>query len=545
MQNDTPAGAPAPKVRRARYIFSDFHLGQGRRPDGSWHPMEDFRSDDEFARMLHHIDERHAADVVVELHGNGDVFDFMAVPCKGKYRAVPTLEAALEKLATIAAGHPKFFEAMRAFLSDRPNAEIVFTIGNHDQDLAWPEVQERLREIIAPAGHGSRVRFIRKESIGPVDVYHGDEHDPLNAIPSDDEMFITDHKGGSILLIAFVVVLLTHGALLPLISSPQLLLTANVLYLGLLEFVAMFVIIGWAWGKLYFSEWAIAFRARRAAAKGTPPEARPKFINYPYTYHMNAKLGMTLKRRFMPDMGRLQDHGTIWIFTMAQSPYWAPVIWAYLCADILFHMFFIDQLSVRRKANIKMVLKILKSTMSADKIDVELERYAKEHPDVKYVVAGHTHHLGVKNFNVGDRVMLYMNPGTWVDQRDMVLPTVTTKTSLPRLEAFFRRIALYWTRSPLSAMAVTLVHAVVAIMPYATVTYFGWGIGLWSYLIPALSFFLMLWRFSYTEYRDTPFVKRTVVQLDEYETGELQLALNEYLPPAPGESGSGRFVNAL
>ena len=36
-------------------------------------------------------------------------------------------------------------------------------------------------------------------------------------------------------------------------------------------------------------------------------------------------------------------------------------------------MFFIDQLSVRRKANLKTVLKILRSTMSPDMIDAELE----------------------------------------------------------------------------------------------------------------------------------------------------------------------------
>lgn len=545
MQNEMTDNAPAPKVVRARYVFSDFHLGQGRRPDGSWHPMEDFRSDEAFAQMLRHLHERYAPDVLLELHGNGDIFDFMAVPFEGKYRAVPTLEAALAEMKTISDCHKPFFAGLRWILDVRPGSSVIFTIGNHDQDLAWPEVQAFIRALLVPPGQEHRVRFVRKESIGPADIYHGAEHDPLNAVPSDDEMFITDHKGGSILLIAFLVVLLTHGALLPLLSSPELLLSGNVVFLGLMEFVAMLVIIGWAWGKLYFSEWAVAFRARKRAKDGKPPETRPKFMNYPYTYYMNAGLGMTLKRRFMPDMGRLQDHGAIWILTMARSPYWAPIIWIYLVADILFHMFFIDQLSVRRKVNLKMILKIVRSTMSPDMIDVELERYAKENPDVKYVVAGHTHQLGMKNVNVGDRVMLYMNTGTWIEQRDLVLPTVDTTTSFPRIEAFFRRIVLYWIRSPLAAMGVTMVHAIVAIVPYATATYLGWGAGLWSYLIPALSFFLLLWRFSYTEYRDTPFVKRTVVKIEEYESGELQLAVEEYLPPAAGEEGMGRFENAF
>lgn len=545
MQNETPEIAPAPKVRRARYIFSDFHLGQGRRPDGTWHPMEDFRSDKEFALMLRHLHESYPTDVRLELHANGDVLDYHAVPYEGKYRAVPTLEAALAETKTITDQHAEFFGALRWILTVRPDAEVIFTLGNHDQDLAWPEVQAFLRALLAQPGQEGRVRFVRKESIGPVDIYHGDEHDPLNAVPPDAEMFITDHKGGSILLIAFVVVLLTHGAMLPLISSPKLLLSAHVVFLGLLEFVAMLVIIGWAWGNLYFSEWAVAFRARRNAAKDVPAETRPKFMNYPYTYYMNAGLGMTLKRYFMPDMGRLQDHGAIWILTMARSPYWAPIIWVYLVTDILFHMFFIDQLSVRRKASLKTIMKIVKSTTTPDMIDAELERYAKERPDVKYIVAGHTHQLGVKNVNVGDRVMLYMNPGTWIEQRDMVLPRVETTTSSPRLEAFFRRIPLYWKHSPLAALAIMFVHAFVAVLPYGMSALLGWEPGFWSYLIPALSVFLLLWRFSYTEYRDTPFVKRTVVRLEEYDNEDLQLAVEEYLPPAAGEEGNGRFVNAF
>jgi UDP-2,3-diacylglucosamine pyrophosphatase LpxH len=545
MQNETSAHAPDPKVRRVRYIFSDFHLGQGRRKDGSWHPMEDFRSDDEFARMLRHVGALHAPDVVVELHGNGDVFDFMAVPFEGKYRAVPTPEASLAEIRTIAEGHPGFFAALRDFLAARPNAEAIFTIGNHDQDLAWPEVQAYVRALLAPPADTHRVRFVREESIGPVDILHGDRFDALNAIPSDAEMFITDHKGGSILVVAFLVVLLTHGALLPLLSGPTSLLTPNGILLGLVEFTAMLVIIGWAWGKLYFSDWAVAFRARRSAARGAAPDARPRFMNYPYTYYMNAGLGMTLKRKFMPDMGRLQDHGAIWILTVARSPYWAPIILAYLIADALFHMFFIDQMSVRRKADLRTIGKILKSTMRPDDVDEELERYAKERPSAKYVVSGHTHQLGVKSVNLGDRVMLNMNPGTWVEQRDMVLPDVKTTTAFPRLEAFARRIALYWTRAPLAAAGVLAVHALVAAAPSAASLMIGWEPGFWSYLIPVLSGFLLLWRYSFTEYRDTPFVKRAVVELKEYENGDLQLALNEYVPPAPGEAGHGRFENAF
>src|SRR5687768_11881561 len=119
MQNETPEIAPATRVRRVRYIFSDFHLGQGRRPDGTWHPMEDFRSDREFALMLRHLHESYPLDVQLELHGNGDVFDFMATPFEDKFRAVPTVEASLAEIKTIYEGHREFFEALRWFLEVR------------------------------------------------------------------------------------------------------------------------------------------------------------------------------------------------------------------------------------------------------------------------------------------------------------------------------------------------------------------------------------------------------------------------------------------
>src|SRR5690349_4010836 len=122
MQNESTESASAPRVRTVHYIFSDFHLSQGRQEDGAWHRMEDFRSDREFALMLRHIHERHAPDVVVKLHLNGDIFDFMAVPFKGSYLAVPTVEAALEEFRAIAAGHKEWFDGLAWFMAVRPNA---------------------------------------------------------------------------------------------------------------------------------------------------------------------------------------------------------------------------------------------------------------------------------------------------------------------------------------------------------------------------------------------------------------------------------------
>lgn len=531
----------APRVVTVHVIVSDFHLSQGRKKKGPWHRMEDFRSDREFVAMLWHLVEKYGPQVKIKIRLNGDIFDFMATPYKGSYLAVSTVEAALEEFRTIADGHEEFFTGLREFLAANPNVEVVFTIGNHDQDLAWPELQEAVRDLIAPLDGRHRVRFVREERVGPVHVCHGDRFDKLNAVPPEEEMFITDKKGGGILPFAFLTVLLLHGAILSLWKDPSLLLSPGSVALGFLEFVALMSIVGWIWGKVYFSEKAQAFLQKRFPQL----EEGKKFINYPLPYRMHAGLAMTLKRLFMPDMGRVQDHGAIWISTIARSPYWAPVMWVFLVSDILVHLFFIDVLSVRRKANLKIYWQVLASTMHADRIDEELERFAKENPEVKYVVAGHTHILGVKTINVADRVMMYLNSGTWVEQRDMVLPSVKTVTRAPRLEAFFRRIALHVRKVPFTALAIALVHACFGAMPFLVDTVFGWSLGVWAFVFPAVSLFLLLWRFSYTEYTGKPFRKLTGVRVEEFEDGGIQVAMCEYLPPLPGESGTGRIENAL
>ena len=80
MAHHQSINASEPPVVRVHYAFGDFHLGQGRREDGTWHPMEDFRSDREFLLMLRRIHETQPSNVAIVLHANGDVFDFMAVP---------------------------------------------------------------------------------------------------------------------------------------------------------------------------------------------------------------------------------------------------------------------------------------------------------------------------------------------------------------------------------------------------------------------------------------------------------------------------------
>jgi hypothetical protein len=125
------------------------------------------------------------------------------------------------------------------------------------------------------------------------------------------------------------------------------------------------------------------------------------------------------------------------------------------------------------------------------------------------------------------------------------MPTVKTVTRHPRLEAFFLRTLMTIRREPIFSLTVTVVHFCFALVPSLLDWSLDWSLGFWAYLFPPVSLFLLLWRLSYTEYKGTPFKKLTLVQLDEYEGGEMQVALNCYRPPAAMETGYGRFENAL
>jgi hypothetical protein len=73
-----------------------------------------------------------------------------------RYGFVPTPEKSADKATSIYNGHPLFFRALAWFVGH--GHRLVFVRGNHDLELYWPQVQDRLRSHIAaeyPAVFGS------------------------------------------------------------------------------------------------------------------------------------------------------------------------------------------------------------------------------------------------------------------------------------------------------------------------------------------------------------------------------------------------------
>ncbi len=147
-----------PGKDRFKIVISDCHLSAGRFFEGRLNPHEDFFFDDEMVEFFDHFSTgRYGSDpetgepVEVELIINGDYLDFLNVPHEGDFEDAITEAVSLKKLEAIIAGHPKVMAALRRF-AGRPGKSITYVVGNHDPDLFFPKVRERIIQEWNPQG---------------------------------------------------------------------------------------------------------------------------------------------------------------------------------------------------------------------------------------------------------------------------------------------------------------------------------------------------------------------------------------------------------
>lgn len=186
-------------ARKFKIVVSDLHLGAGFRAQGN--VLEDF-SDHEFAVFLRELAaESRQQRAGVELIINGDAFEMLQVPHVDRfdpqydylsehYRSTAEPDAS-RKMALIIEGHPGFFAAIREFLSvGPPRRTLTFIKGNHDVELHWTAVQERIREAVDAMG--DRVDLVRFEerrvSREGIYVEHGCQYaESMSRVPDMDE----------------------------------------------------------------------------------------------------------------------------------------------------------------------------------------------------------------------------------------------------------------------------------------------------------------------------------------------------------------------
>ena len=141
---------------KVKFVISDCHLSAGRVFEGRLNPHEDFHFDEEMVDLFEYFSTGQyglGADgpVDVELIINGDFFDYLNVPRDGEFEDAITEELALYKTEAIIRGHPKVMAALRQF-AGLPNKRITYLIGNHDAELFFEKVRERIVREWDPEG---------------------------------------------------------------------------------------------------------------------------------------------------------------------------------------------------------------------------------------------------------------------------------------------------------------------------------------------------------------------------------------------------------
>lgn len=192
-------------------IVSDLHLGGGPADPGDDHVHDK----DQFARFIREqACTPEGRQGGIELLVNGDFLEFAQTNTEAFELVSETCwcneRQSLRKLDTILAGHPTIFEALRQF--QQAGNLVTLSAGNHDVDLFWPAVQQRLRELIGPALRIETGREWTERHDGKLQVGHGHMSDIANRFQHWSRPIVTDAHGveclemcpGTLFMVKFV-----------------------------------------------------------------------------------------------------------------------------------------------------------------------------------------------------------------------------------------------------------------------------------------------------------------------------------------------------
>src|SRR5258707_13258644 len=154
-------------------VISDLHLGGTARPMMS-HPgcLADFIRD-----LPRKLNANEALEVVIA----GDFVDFLAIAPFESWTSDPI--AACQKLDQTMLEPSPFAPVFRALgkLVTHRRTSLTIMIGNHDVEMALPQVQEAFLKMMG--GSSRRVRFVadgRAYRVGKVLIEHGNRYDDAN-----------------------------------------------------------------------------------------------------------------------------------------------------------------------------------------------------------------------------------------------------------------------------------------------------------------------------------------------------------------------------
>jgi UDP-2,3-diacylglucosamine pyrophosphatase LpxH len=159
------------------HVISDLHLGGVK-------GFQIFGSANELAALINWVRDRPATKVALLI--NGDTVDFLAEP-GAQYFDPRGANEKLDRIAQDDSFKPVFTALSQ--LAAKPNRSLIFTLGNHDIELALPWVRAHLVELIAGTDDAAKGRITLALdgtgyacSVGGASVLcvHGNEVDTWN-----------------------------------------------------------------------------------------------------------------------------------------------------------------------------------------------------------------------------------------------------------------------------------------------------------------------------------------------------------------------------
>jgi len=258
--------------------------------------------------------------------------------------------------------------------------------------------------------------------------------------------------------------------------------------------------------------------------------SRRTLLNYPYGSILCASIAQSLKLR-RARVGRMKKHGEALTLSLAREWYFTGVATLISLSTVFYHVFLTRQSSVRRKAKIRRILRLVLDTVRNETMLSEITEFARRHPNVTSIQAGHTHLPGVQRFVVDGREVTYWNTGTGMGQIRFRRPEFKSFiTPFPKLEAFFRRIAFYWKEKPSTAALILLIHVAVIALPFAVRDLFGWSLDQTVWIVLILSVISLLTRLSFALHVDEEFTEYNFLETRRYADGTTETELLRFCP---------------
>ncbi len=180
-------------MAKSRFIVSDLHLGAGDY-------LDDFDQDESFKGLLDDISRRRGSELII----NGDFIDFVAVTLEKEStrpfsRLGCTEEESLRKLERVLEAHASFFAALRQFMEK--GHRVVLVPGNHDVDIFWPKVRDRLvDELGRPGSQQFHFESSGTYKAGGLYVEHGNQYYADSVFENFTHPFLRDPKSGELRL---------------------------------------------------------------------------------------------------------------------------------------------------------------------------------------------------------------------------------------------------------------------------------------------------------------------------------------------------------